>query len=174
MERTENLVRLSGLSLPEEVSLLARTLSRPLPMQILKQLHNKHMSAGELASELGLRLNTLTYNLGLLERVGLITVRQVKWSCKGREVKIYAPAEQPVLLVSRKNRDKDPFVLDVLEKTLEKCRANLSEQAIILSGKSGKKDECVSSDKEYNDQKTLPAYARYAVSFSIKEAQDKD
>ena len=101
MERTEDLVPVPILSLPAEVSLLARTLSRTLPMQILIQLQKKQMSAGELASELGLRLNTLTYNLAVLEKVGLIKVRQIKWSCKGREVKIYAPAEQPVLLVPR-------------------------------------------------------------------------
>ncbi|WP_440947374.1 ArsR/SmtB family transcription factor [Methanosarcina sp. T3] len=174
MERTENLVYLSGLSLPNEVSLLARALSRPLPIQILKQLQNKQMSAGELASELGLRLNTLAYNLGLLEKVGLIKVRQVKWSCKGREIKIYALAEHPVLLVSRENRDKDPFVLDVLEKTLENCRTNLSGRAVTLSEESGKKDDCISSGKEHDDQKTFPAYTRYAVLFPIKEAHNQD
>ncbi|MDY9925918.1 winged helix-turn-helix domain-containing protein [Methanosarcina sp.] len=40
----------------------------PLPIQILNQLQNKQMSAGELATELGLRLNTLTYNLEVLEK----------------------------------------------------------------------------------------------------------
>lgn len=174
MEITEDLVPVPVLSLPDEVSLLARTLSRTLPMQILKQLQKKQMSAGELVSELGLRLNTLTYNLTVLEKVGLIKVRQVKWSCKGREVKIYAPAEQPVLLVPRANRNSDPFVLDSLEKTLENCRANLSGQAVTLSEESGKKDECISSDKKHNDQAALPAYTRYAVLFPVKEAHDQD
>ncbi|KKH45956.1 hypothetical protein EO95_04325 [Methanosarcina sp. 1.H.T.1A.1] len=174
MEITEDLVPVPVLSLPDEVSLLARTLSRTLPMQILKQLQKKQMSAGELASELGLRLNTLTYNLAVLEKVGLIKVRQVKWSCKGREVKIYAPAEQPVLLVPRANRDRDPLVLDSLEKTLENCRANLFGQAVALSEGSGINDECVSSDKKHNDQEALPAYTRYAVLFPVKEAHDQD
>jgi DNA-binding transcriptional ArsR family regulator len=174
LERTEDLVPVCVLSLPDEVSLLARTLSRTLPMQILKQLQEKQMSAGELASELGLRLNTLTYNLAVLEKVGLVKVRQVKWSCKGREVKIYAPAEQPVLLVPRANRGSDPFVLDSLEKTLESCRANLSGQAVPLSEESGKNDEGVSSDKKHNDQEDLP-YTRYAVLFPVKDAvHDKD
>lgn len=93
MEKTEDIIPVFALSLPEELSLLARALSRPLPMQILKQLQNKHMSAGELASELGLRLNTLTYNLEVLEKAGLVRVSEVKWSCKGRQVKVYAPSE---------------------------------------------------------------------------------
>jgi DNA-binding transcriptional ArsR family regulator len=170
----ENLVPVLVLSLPDEVPLLARTLSRTLPMQILKQLQKKQMSAGELASELGLCLNTLTYNLEVLEKSGLIMVRQVKWSCKGREVKIYAPAEQPVLLVPRANRGSDPFVLDTLEKVLEDCRANLSGWEIDPAEGSKKNDECVSSDKKHNDQETSPAYPRYTVLFPVKETNDQD
>ncbi|MDM7918776.1 MAG: winged helix-turn-helix domain-containing protein [Methanosarcina sp.] len=94
MERTEDFIPVFSLSLPEEVPLLARALSRALLMQILKQLQKKQMSPGELASELVLRLNTLLYNLSLLEKASLIKVIQVKWGCKGREVKIYAPVEQ--------------------------------------------------------------------------------
>ncbi|HOW14207.1 helix-turn-helix domain-containing protein [Methanosarcina sp.] len=91
---------------------------------LLLTLQKKQMSAGELASELVLRLNTLLYNLSLLEKASLIKVIQVKWSCKGREVKIYAPLGQPVLLVPRANKDGVPLVLDTLEKTLEHCWKN--------------------------------------------------
>lgn len=91
MEKTEDSVPVFVLSLPDEVPLLAKTLSRTLPVQILRQLQKKQMSASELASELGLRLNTLMYNLEILEKAGLIKITQVKWSCKGREVKIYGP-----------------------------------------------------------------------------------
>ncbi|WP_269849447.1 ArsR/SmtB family transcription factor [Methanosarcina horonobensis] len=135
MNITEDLVLVPVPSLPDEVSLLARALSRPLPMQILNQLRKKQMSAGELASELGLRLNTLAYNLCLLEKVGLIKVRQVKWSCKGREVKIYALTEQPILLVPLENRDNGSFVLDVPEN----CSKNLSGQAVALLESSEEK-----------------------------------
>lgn len=174
LEKNENFIPVFALSLPEEVPSLANTLSRTLPRQILKQLQKKQMSAGELASELGLRLNTLTYNLEVLEKAGLVRVRGVKWSCKGREVKIYAPAEQPVLLVPRTDEKNDPFVLDTLEKTLENCRATLSGKAVTFSGESGKKDQHVSSNKNNNNQEALPAYACYAVFFPVKEAHDKD
>lgn len=139
MERNEVPVPMLVVSLPDEVPLLARTLSRTLPRQILIQLQKKQMSAGELASELGLRLNTLTYNLEVLEKAGLIKVVQIKWSCKGREVKVYALAEQPVLLVPRADRESDPFVLDTLEKTLENCRESLLGREISFSRESGKK-----------------------------------
>lgn len=156
MERTEDFIPVFSLSLPEEVPLLARALSRTLPMQILKQLHKKQMSAGELASELGLRLNTLSYNLSLLEKAGLIKVIQVKWSCKGRKVKIYAPVEQPVLLVPRENKDGVPPVLDTLEKTMELCWKNSPGWEISLPDRSDKNDKQISSDKDANNQEVLP------------------
>lgn len=174
METTKNQVPVFVLSLPEEVPLLARTLSRALPMQILKQLQKKQMSAGELASVLGIRLNTLTYNLEVLEKAGLIKVVQIKRSCKGREVKIYATTEQPVLLVPRANRDGDPFVLDTLEKTLKNCWEDLSEREISFAERSEKNDMPVPSNKKHNDQESLPAYVRYEVLFPIKDAHDLD
>lgn len=156
LEITEGSVLVPVLSLPNEVPLLARILSRTLPMQIFKQLQKKQMSAGELASELGLRLNTLMYNLEILEKAGLIKITQVKWSCKGREVKIYGSAEQPVLLVPQAKRDGGPLVLDTLEKTLENYRESLPRR------------------ETYLHQETLPACTRYVVLFPVKETYDQD
>lgn len=173
MEKTEDPVPVLVLSLPVEVSLLARTLSRTIPMQILKQLRKKQMSAGELASELGVRLNTLTYNLEVLEKTGLIKVMQVKWSCKGREIKIYAPAEQPILLVPRANRDDSPFVLDTLEKALENCRVSFPRRELTFTEVLGKNDKHVASEKN-NNQEALPTYTRYAVLFPFKDFHEKD
>lgn len=174
MERTEDFIPVFSLSLPEEVPLLARALSRTLPMQILKQLQKKQMSAGELASELGLRLNTLSYNLNLLEKAGLIKVIQVKWSCKGRGVKIYAPAEQPILLVPRANKDVTPFFLDALENTLGHCWKNSPGWEISLPERSDTNNKHVFSDKENNNKEVLSAYTRYAVISPVKETRDHD
>jgi DNA-binding transcriptional ArsR family regulator len=171
LDKTEDQVPVLALSLPDEVPLLARTLSRALPIQILKQLRKRPMSAGELASELGLRLNTLTYNLEVLKKAGLIKATQVKQSCKGREVKIYAPAEQPVLLVPRANRD--PFVLDTLEKALDNSRESLPKKEIFHTGGSGVNCSPASSDKKNDNLEATPAYTRYAVFFPVKEAHDQ-
>lgn len=173
MERTEDFIPVFSLSLPEEVPLLARALSRTLPMQILKQLQKKQMSAGELASDLGLRLNTLSYNLSLLEKAGLIKVIQVKWSCKGRKVKIYAPVEQPVLLVPRENKGRAPPVLDTLEKTMELCWKNSPEWKISLPERSDKNDKHISSDKDTENQEALPAFTPLRV-FPARETHDHD
>lgn len=173
MEKTEDPVPVFVLSLPDEVSMLARTLSRTIPMQILKQLRKKQMSAGELASEIGIRLNTLAYNLELLEKTGLIKVMQVKWSCKGREIKIYAPAEQPILLVPRANRDDSPFVLDALEKALKNSKEIFPRREVSFIEESGKNDMHISSEKN-NTQEALPIYTRYTMLFSVKDFHEKD
>jgi DNA-binding transcriptional ArsR family regulator len=158
LKRTEYFIPVFSLSLPEEFPLLARALSRTLTMQILKQLQKKQMSAGELASELGLRLNTLSYNLSLLEKAGLIKVIKVRWSCKGREVKIYAPLEQPVLLVPRENKDGVPPVLDTLEKTMELCWKNSPGGEISLPERPEKNDNRIPPDKDTDNQEALPAF----------------
>lgn len=172
MEKSEDLVHVPVLSLPDEVPLLARALSRTFPMQILKQLQKKQMSAGELAFELNTHLNTLTYNLKILEKAGLIKVKQVKWSCKGREVKIYAPAEQPILLIPQA-KDDSPFVLDALEKALENCRESFPVREISFSGDSGKNDKYVSSEKN-NNQEALHTYTHYSMLFPVKGFHEKD
>ncbi|MCQ1536914.1 helix-turn-helix domain-containing protein [Methanosarcina sp. KYL-1] len=111
------------LSLPDEVPLLARALSRPLSMKILKHLREKQMSASELAAELGLRLNTLKYNLDALEEAGLIRVKVVRWSCKGRKIKVYTPSEQPILLLPGAKTNENPSISYFLEEVRgELCR----------------------------------------------------
>lgn len=116
MEKVEDFIPVQVLSLPEDVPLLARALSRPLSMQILKHLREKQMSASELAAELDLRLNTLKYNLDALEEAGLIRVMKVKWSCKGRKIKVYAFSEQPILLLPRAKSKENSSIFYSVEE----------------------------------------------------------
>jgi ArsR family transcriptional regulator, arsenate/arsenite/antimonite-responsive transcriptional repressor len=68
------------------------------------------MLAGDLADELQVRLNTLKYNLDSLLEVGLIRVRQIKWSRKGREVKIYEAVKRVIILLPGKKNPDTSFV----------------------------------------------------------------
>lgn len=61
-------------------------------------------------------LTTITYNLENLESVGLIKVERIKYSEKGREVKIYAPVRKLIVVVPEKTDRKS--VADVLRKYL--------------------------------------------------------
>jgi len=90
------------LQLSEDCRKIARLLSNETSIRILKLLGKRSMSAGDLANELQVRLNTLKYNLDSLLEVGLIRVRQVKWSRKGREIKIYEAVEKVIILLPGK------------------------------------------------------------------------
>ncbi|AKB38918.1 hypothetical protein MSSAC_4328 [Methanosarcina siciliae C2J] len=57
------------------------------------------MSAGELAEKLSLGLSTLKYNLDSLLDADMIRVSEVKWSQRGRKIKIYEPVEKIIVLV---------------------------------------------------------------------------
>lgn len=52
------------------------------------------MSAGELAEKLGLGLSTLKCNLDSLLDTDMIWVSEVKWSQRGRKIKIDEPIEK--------------------------------------------------------------------------------
>lgn len=87
------------LQLSEDSKKVSRLLSNETSLKVLKTLENRSMSAGDLANELEIRLNTIKYNLDLLLEAGLIKVRQVKWSRKGREIKVYEAVEKVIILL---------------------------------------------------------------------------
>ena len=98
------------LQLSEDCKKISRLLSNETSIRILKLLNNKSMSAGDLANELQVRLNTLKYNLDSLLEVGLIRVRQIKWSRKVRKIKIYEAVEKVIILLLGKKNPDNSFI----------------------------------------------------------------
>lgn len=99
------------MQLSEDSKKIARLLSNETSIRILKLLDKRSMSAGNLADELEMRLNTLKYNLDLLLEAGIIRVRQVKWSRKGREIKVYEAMEKVIILLPGENDAKTSVIL---------------------------------------------------------------
>lgn len=99
------------LQLSEDSRKVARLLSSETSIKILKLLSTKSMSAGNLADELGVHLNTLKYNLDSLLEAGMIRVRQIKWSQKGREIKVYEAAEKVIIFLPAKDNLETPLIL---------------------------------------------------------------
>lgn len=107
------------LFLSEDSRKLVKTLSNANSIKILKLLEIKDMSAGELAEKLGLGLNTLKYNLDSLLEVDLIRVSEIKWSQRGRKIKVYESVEKIIILVPGcKNTSMMP-VFDLLLRCKE-------------------------------------------------------
>ncbi|AGF98438.1 MULTISPECIES: ArsR/SmtB family transcription factor [Methanosarcina] len=102
------------LQLSEDSRKISRILSNEISIRILKLLDRKSMSASDIADELGVRLNTLKYNLDSLLEVELIRVRQVKWSRKGREIKVYETVGKTIILLSGKKNSDMSLILTLL------------------------------------------------------------
>ncbi len=102
------------LQLSEDSRKIARLLSNETSIRILKLLDRRSMSAADIGDELEMRLNTLKYNLDSLLEAGLIRVRQVKWSRKGREIKVYEAVEQVIILLPGKKIPDMSLILTML------------------------------------------------------------
>lgn len=102
------------LQLSQDSKKVVRLLSNETSIRVLKMLDKRSMSAGDLANVLEMRLNTLKYNLDSLLEAGLIRIRQVKWSRKGREIKVYEAVEQVIILLPGENDPKTSFILKKL------------------------------------------------------------
>jgi DNA-binding transcriptional ArsR family regulator len=104
------------LPLGEESKKITQVISNDTARQIIELLADAPLSASDIAESLHAPLTTIAYNLENLESVGLIKVDKIKYSEKGREVKIYAPVRKLIVLVPEKIDRKS--VGDLLRKYL--------------------------------------------------------
>ncbi|HIH92843.1 TPA: winged helix-turn-helix transcriptional regulator [Methanosarcina acetivorans] len=87
------------LPFSEESRKLTRLLFSETSIRILEALGENCLSASELSARLNLRLNTLQYHLNSLLEADLIRISEVKWSRKGRKIKVYSPVEKMIILI---------------------------------------------------------------------------
>ena len=104
------------LPLGEESRKMTQVISNDTARQILELLADTPLSASDIAQSLQIPLTTIAYNLENLESVGLIKIDKIKYSEKGREVKIYAPVRKLIVLLPEKTDRKS--VGDMLRKYL--------------------------------------------------------
>lgn len=104
------------LPLGEESKKITQTLSNDSARQVLELLADEPMSASDIAEKLEIPLTTVKYNLDALIESGLITIKQTRWSVKGRKIKIYAPIRKLIVVVPDKT-DRNS-VADILRRYL--------------------------------------------------------
>ncbi len=95
---------------------ITQILSNETSLKILELLGKQSMSATNIAEELNLPLTTVKYNLDSLIESELIKVKQIKWSQKGRQVKIYESAEKLIVLVPSKSSIDKLSIISILQK----------------------------------------------------------
>lgn len=117
------------LPLGEESKKITQVISNDTARQIIELLADAPLSASDIAERLHAPLTTIVYNLENLESVGLVRVERIKYSEKGREVKIYAPVRKLIVVVPEKTDRKS--VIDILRKYLGVILAAVLASSLI-------------------------------------------
>lgn len=108
--------KLLVLPLGEESKLITQTIANDTARQILELLAEGAMSTSAIAKKLDIPLTTAQYNVEKLIEAKLVVVEKTKYSEKGREVKLYAPAKRMIVLVPANTPRQ--AIMDVLRKYL--------------------------------------------------------
>ncbi|KAB1196233.1 MULTISPECIES: winged helix-turn-helix domain-containing protein [Haloferax] len=95
----ESSPRVIGLG-DDEASDLLSALSSTTARLVLAELHEQPTNAAELADRVETSLQNVQYHLRKLEDAGLVEVIDTVYSEKGREMKVYAPSDRPLVVVA--------------------------------------------------------------------------
>ncbi len=117
------------LPLGEESKKITQVITNDTARQVIELLADAPLSASDIAERLKVPLTTVAYNLENLEDVGLVKVERIKYSEKGREVKIYAPVRKLIVVVPEKTDRKS--VGDVIRKYLGVILAAVLASSLI-------------------------------------------
>ncbi|HEY3422801.1 MAG TPA: helix-turn-helix domain-containing protein [Methanocellaceae archaeon] len=108
--------KLLVIPLGEESKAITQTISNDTAMRILDLLAETPLSTSAIAKRLDIPLTTAQYNMEKLIEAGLAKVDKTKYSEKGREVKMYAPARRFIVIVPEKTTGQ--AVIEALKKYL--------------------------------------------------------
>jgi predicted transcriptional regulator len=117
------------LPLGEESKKITQVISNDTARKIIELLADAPLSASDIAQSLHAPLTTITYNLENLESVGLAKVERIKYSEKGRKVKIYAPVRKLIIVVPEKTDRKS--VGDLIRKYMGVILASVLASSFI-------------------------------------------
>ena len=91
--------RVIGLDGDDADDLLG-AISSETARELLIALHDEPAAPSELADRVDTSLQNAQYHLGKLADAGMIEVIDTVYSEKGREMKVYAPADRPLVVVA--------------------------------------------------------------------------
>lgn len=96
---------------------LVRAVHSSTARQLLQQLRESPAHPSELANHLDTSIQNVHYHLGKLEEAGAVTSVDTVYSEKGREMTVYAPTADPLVLVSG-GADERQDVVEALSRLL--------------------------------------------------------
>ncbi|MWV65037.1 helix-turn-helix domain-containing protein [Halorubrum sp. JWXQ-INN 858] len=89
----------------DEADELIAALGSETARSLLSALHDEPATTSELAAEVDTSLQNVQYHLGRLSDADLVDVVDTAYSEKGREMDVYAPADDPLVLYASPQRD---------------------------------------------------------------------
>jgi DNA-binding transcriptional ArsR family regulator len=98
--------RVVGVDSDDAESLLA-ALSSETARTILSELHEEPAPPARIAERVDTSIQNAQYHLERLESAGVIEVADTVYSEKGREMKVYAPADRALVVVAGSDDDSD-------------------------------------------------------------------
>lgn len=99
----------------EEVEPLIGSLSSSTARSLLTTLHEEPRTASELAEAVDTSLQNVRHHLSNLQEADLVEVTETRYSVKGREMKVYAPVDDS-LVVCVGNENERSGLLDSLRR----------------------------------------------------------
>lgn len=108
--------RVIGVDSEDSRDVLA-ALSSDTACDILTVLHEEPLTPSELADRTETSIQNIQYHLDNLDEAGLIQRADTRYSAKGNEMQVYAPADEPVLVFAGREEDTLQFK-DALKRIL--------------------------------------------------------
>lgn len=94
----------------DETADVFEALSSETARHILTAIYDEPAPPSELADRLDLSLQNVSYHLDNLEDAGVVQVADTRYSEKGKEMSVYAPADDPVVVFVGIKKRKTSFL----------------------------------------------------------------
>ncbi|MFC6825474.1 ArsR/SmtB family transcription factor [Halopelagius fulvigenes] len=101
--------RVIGLD-DDDADEILSVLSSATARRLLATLHEDPANAAALAEAVDTSLQNVQYHLGRLEDAGAVEVVDTVYSEKGREMKVYAPSDKPLVVVAADSEETTGLV----------------------------------------------------------------
>jgi DNA-binding transcriptional ArsR family regulator len=101
----------------EDAERLIGSLSSDTARSILTALHERPSTASELAERIDTSVQNVRHHLKNLQDAGAITVSDTRYSVKGREMNVYAPTDDSLVVCVGRQDDRTAF-LDSLQRLI--------------------------------------------------------
>ncbi len=137
-EVVNNSEKLMVIPLGKESKKITQVITNDTARQVMELLADQSMSVSDIAHKLDVPLTTIKYNIDNLVDVGLAKVERIKYSEKGRQVKIYGPVRKLIVVVPEKTDSAS--IADILKKYLGVVLAAVFASGIVevLNGRFSK------------------------------------